>query len=148
MNLLQKLAETKAETIGFFELSDGLLFKTYAPGKWNVKELLVHIADAETVLHERIKRIIAEPRQVLWAFQQELWSQQLDYIGYPLELSGALYLANRNDIIYLAELYYEKYGVREFVHNETGIRTLKNEFDKVANHNEHHLQQIKIALNS
>ena len=99
-------------------------------------------------MHERIKRVIAEPRQVLWAFQQDLWSQHLDYMQYPIELSKSLYLANRNDILYLAEHYYQKLGDREFVHNETGIRTLKNEFDKVADHNEHHLKQIRIALNS
>jgi hypothetical protein len=43
-------------------------------------------------------------------------------------------------------MHYEKDGHREFVHSETGVRTLKDEFDKVASHNEHHLQQIELAL--
>ncbi len=148
MNLLQKLSETKIETISYFGLDNDQLFKAYAPGKWDVKNLLVHLADAESVLHERIKRVIAEPKQVLWAFNQDLWSRELDYATYPIELCKALFLSNRNDTIYLAEHYYERFGDREFVHSETGLRTLKNEFDKVALHNEHHLQQIRIALNS
>jgi len=34
----------------------------------------------------------------------------------------------------------------EFVHSVTGVRTLKDEFDKVASHNAHHLNQIRTAL--
>jgi hypothetical protein len=49
-------------------------------------------------------------------------------------------------MIYHAQMHYEKDGHREFVHSETGVRTLKDEFDKVASHNEHHLQQIELAL--
>jgi hypothetical protein len=40
----------------------------------------------------------------------------------------------------------DRSGHLEFVHSETGIRTLKAEFDKVASHNEHHLAQIDSAL--
>lgn len=34
----------------------------------------------------------------------------------------------------------------EFVHSVTGVRTLSDEFEKVAAHNEHHLEQIRLAL--
>jgi hypothetical protein len=34
----------------------------------------------------------------------------------------------------------------EFIHSETGIRTLREEFDKVAAHNQQHLAQIEMAL--
>jgi hypothetical protein len=43
-------------------------------------------------------------------------------------------------------LHYDTDGHREFVHSETGVRTLKEEFEKVASHNEHHLEQIELAL--
>ena len=43
-------------------------------------------------------------------------------------------------MIYYAGLHYEKDGHREFVHSMTGIRTLKDEFDKTASHNEHLLE--------
>ncbi|HEY7568150.1 MAG TPA: hypothetical protein VH762_11300 [Gemmatimonadaceae bacterium] len=33
-----------------------------------------------------------------------------------------------------------------WVHSETGVRTLKDEFDKVAAHNQKHLDQIRRAL--
>ena len=49
-------------------------------------------------------------------------------------------------IIYNASKYYEQKGHLEFVHSVTGVRTLKDEFDKAAAHNEHHLAQIRTAI--
>ena len=57
-----------------------------------------------------------------------------------------IYSSVRDGIIYQARLHYEDNGHLEFVHSETGVRTLRQEFDKVAQHNEHHLEQMKIAL--
>ena len=37
-------------------------------------------------------------------------------------------------------------GYFKVVHSVTGVRTLKDEMDKVASHNEHHLAQIRTAL--
>jgi hypothetical protein len=64
----------------------------------------------------------------------------------PLDLSRQVYASVRNAIIYYAGLHYEKHGQLEFVHSVTGVRTLKDEFDKVASENEHHLSQIRAAL--
>jgi hypothetical protein len=46
----------------------------------------------------------------------------------------------------LIDKFYDDYFEKEFVHNETGLRTLKDEFEKVATHNQGHNQQIEIAL--
>lgn len=146
MDILTKLTETKRQTELFFDLSEIDLQKVYGVGKWNIRNILVHLADAECVLHERIKRIISEPKQVIWAFNQDLWSEKLKYESFPLEISKSLYSANRESIIFLADKFYEKIGDKEFVHSQLGIRTLKDEFDKVANHNLGHLNQIELAL--
>lgn len=146
MDIVNLLTDTGLETAGFYDLPRQSLLKTYGEGKWNIQQILVHLADVESILNERIKRVIAEPKQVIWAFDQELWCTNLDYENYPLEISKSLYLANRQSIIYLATNYYIKSGDNEFIHSETGLRTLKNEFDKVAVHNQGHINQIKTAL--
>ena len=145
-NLIEKLKQTKIETLSYFDLSAEVLNKTYDSNKWNVQYLLHHLADAETVLFDRIKRVISEPKQVLWVFDQSLWAENLNYSQVPLVLSKNVYSSVREAIIYYAEIHYEKNGQQEFVHSETGIRTLKEEFDKVAWHNQHHLAQIKQAI--
>ena len=102
--------------------------------------------DAETVLYDRVKRVIAEPKSVIWAFEQEAWCQALDYKTFPLKINKTIFLSVRAGVEYLVQQHYEKHGDKEFIHSETGLRTLKDEFDKIAWHNQHHLNQIEQAL--
>jgi hypothetical protein len=146
MDIIAKLERTRDQTLQYFDLSDDELARSYAPGKWPVRFILHHLADAEAVLSDRIRRTLSEPRQVLWAFDQDAWAKGLDYSQMPLDLSRRIYEATRAGIIHLTSQHYETSQNREFVHSETGVRTLKQEFDKVAEHNEHHLAQIEAAL--
>ena len=146
--LIAQLERTRDETLRYFELGDAELARTYGEGKWSVRYLLHHLADGETVLFDRIKRVISEPRQVLWVFDQAAWAEGLDYSKLPLEISRSVYASVRAAIIYYAGIHYETNGHLEFVHSVTGVRTLKDEFEKVATHNEHHLTQIRAALES
>jgi len=146
MNIVPRLEATRNQTLRYFDLGNEQLDRSYGPGKWSVRFILHHLADSETVLFDRIRRILSEPKQVLWAFDQDAWARGLDYSTIPLDLSRRIYDAVRAGIIYQARKHYDKSGHREFVHSETGIRTLKDEFDKVVSHNEHHLEQIDLAL--
>jgi len=106
---------------------------------------LHHLADAETVRFDRIRRIISEPRQVLWAFDQDAWAKRLNYSPMPIDLSRRITTQSLRVSFIQACLHY-KGGHLEIVHSEIGIRTLQAEFDKVAAYNEHHLEHIDAAL--
>ena len=148
MDIIEKLKQTKFDTLAYFDLSDTDLAKSYGEGKCSKRYILVHLTDAETVLYDRIKRIISEqPRPVLWAFDQDSWAAHLDYETIPLETSRQLFSAVRDAIIHLASKYYVSHGDLTFIHSGTGLRTLKDEIDKVAWHCEQHLKQIEMALN-
>ena len=146
MDILTSLKSTRDRTLQYFELGQDQLAQSYAPGKWSLRFILHHLADSEAVLSERIRRTISEPRPVLWAYNQDTWAKELDYSQMPLDLSRRIYEATRAGIIHLAAQHYDSSGHLEFIHSETGLRTLKDEFDKVASHNEHHLNQIGAAL--
>jgi hypothetical protein len=146
MDVLQALDRTRDETLRYFELGERDLTLSYGPGKWSVRQILHHLADSETVMAERIRRILSEGRRVLWAFDQQAWAEALDYATMPLELSREIYRSSRAGIRYLTTLHYVKNGQLEWVHSETGVRTLRDELDKVPAHNEHHLVQIRTAL--
>ena len=146
MQLITQLEKTRDETLEYFALGDDDLALTYAPGKWSIRYVLLHLADSETVLFDRIRRVLSEPRQVLWVYDEDAWARGLDYSRVPLDISRRVYESVRSAIIYYADQYYEQKGDLEFVHSVTGVRTLKDEFDKVASHNEHHLEQIRLAL--
>ncbi|MFL5638192.1 MAG: DinB family protein [Gemmatimonadaceae bacterium] len=146
LQLIEGLAATRDETLRYFKLEKDDLARTYAPGKWSVRFLLHHLSDSETVLYDRIRRVISEPRGVIWVYDEDAWSKKLDYSERPLEMSRNIYESVRGAMIFYAGLHYEKDGHLEFVHSVTGVRTLKDEFDKTASHNEHHLSQIRAAL--
>jgi len=146
MQLIDDLTTTRNETLKYFDLGDDDLERTYAAGKWSVRFLLHHLADSETVLNDRIRRVLTEPRQVLWVYDQDAWAKGLNYQQLPLDISRGIYESVRRGLIHLASRYYETHGHLEFVHSVTGVRTLKDEFDKVAAHNAQHLAQIRMAL--
>ncbi len=144
--LLKLLQDTKSATINHFDLSENELNKTYGDGKWTVRQILHHLTDTEYLFLGRLKKIIAEPKQVIWAFNQDDWNNTFDYLNEPLTGKKELYSLCREMNYQLIEKYYDGYFQKEFVHSETGLRTLYMEFEKVAEHNQSHNKQIKKAL--
>lgn len=144
--MIQELERTRDETLRYFSLNREDLARTYAPGRWSVRYILHHLSDNETVFFDRIRRVLSEPRQVLPVMDQDAWAKGLDYSRVPLDLSGRVYESVRNAIIYYAGVHYERSGDLEFVHSVDGVRTLRDQFDQVATHNEHHLSQVRSAL--
>ena len=67
MDIITKLESTRDQTLRYFDLSNEDLDRSYAAGKWSIRFIMHHLADAEAVLSERIRRTISEPRPVLWA---------------------------------------------------------------------------------
>src|SRR5215216_5932583 len=98
MEIIEQLERTQAETLKYFDLADADLEKNYGPGKWSIRYLLHHLADSETVFLYRIRRVISEPKQVIWVYDQDAWAQKLDYSRVPLELAKTLYLSSREGV--------------------------------------------------
>ena len=144
--ILDLLGKTRAQTLKYFDLPEKDLAKTYGPGKWNVKFILCHLADSEAVLAYRVRRIISEPQQVIWFYNQDAWAQHLDYSTFPLSLSRKVYEISRETTTYFAERHYEGSGAKAYVHSLDGLKTLKDQFHSVVDHNQHHLDQIAQAL--
>jgi hypothetical protein len=144
--LIKDLERTRDEVVRYFALGDAELARTCAPGKWSVRYLLHHLADSEVVLSERLRRVISEPGFVIWYYDQDLWAKALDYSTRPLSTARAVFEVMRNSNVELAKRHYEKDGAREFVHSREGVRTLREEFEKEAEHTEHHLEQVRFAL--
>jgi len=146
ISLIRQLRETKSETLPLFHLKERDLQRSYEQGKWSVRQILHHLADVETVLFERIRRTISEPTPRIEGFDQDAWAEKLHYQARPMELARALYESSRDGNIFYARLHYQRDGHLEFIHSDTGVRTLQQEFDKIAEHNLHHLHQIRRAL--
>lgn len=144
--ILALLLDTKSYTMSSFDLPETELNKSYGDGKWTIRQILHHLTDVEYLFIGRLKKIIAEPKQVIWAFNQDDWDKAFDYLHEPLTGKKEHYSLCREMNYQLIEKYYDQYKSKEFVHNETGLRTLQMEFEKVALHNQSHNEQIKMAI--
>jgi DinB superfamily len=146
MEIIEQLEKIKLETLKYFDLPEQDIQKKYGPDKWSVRYVLHHLADSESVLFYRIRRVISEPKQVIWFYDQEAWAKKLDYSTVPLELAKSIYTSSREGIIYYARHHYEGSHQINFVHSTAGLSTLKDEFDKVVWHNQQHVRDIEKAL--
>jgi hypothetical protein len=54
-------------------LTDARANATYAPGKWTIKELLLHVIDAERVFSYRAMRIARGDQTPLPGFDEKVW---------------------------------------------------------------------------
>ena len=146
IELLNLLIVTRKNTLTYFDGTENSLQKTYGEYKWNVRQILHHLTDTEYLFLGRLKKIIAEPKQVICAFNQDDWNKTFEYFNAPLTGKRELYSLCRDMNYQLIEKYYDEFNTKEFVHSETGLRTLKAEFEKVGLHNQAHNEQIKTAL--
>src|SRR6185503_7305574 len=120
MEYLEQLERTKAATLAYFDLGDKDLAKTYGPGKWSVRYVLQHLADSESVLFYRIRRVISEPKQVIWFYDQDAWARRLDYSRVPMDLGRNIYTVSREGTIYYARDHYPNSADIPFVHSQDG----------------------------
>lgn len=140
---VSELQATRDALLPWFAVTGPELTRSYAPGKWTVHELLVHLADAESVLLDRVRRLASEEKPLLWAFDQDAWVAKLNYRNRDLARAGRLFAAARESILELATGFDEAALARVGVHSERGKVTLVETLNGIAKHCGHHLGQLQ-----
>ncbi len=114
-----------------------------APGKWTVRQILAHLADAEIVAGDRFRRVIAEDNPTLIAYDQDAWARNLNYgrrkISESLDLFRRLRAENYELLKGLPESAFERAGT----HSERGRITLRDLLEMYAEHAESHARQLQ-----
>lgn len=117
------------------------------PGRWNVRQIVAHLADSEIVTADRLRRLIAEDNPLLVAFDQDAWARNLGYerrrIADSLELFRRLRAENHQLLASLPRQAFERWGT----HSERGRITLRELVASAVEHVESHARQIQ-ALRS
>jgi len=113
------------------------------PAKWSIRQIAWHLADAELVTGERLRRVIAEESPTLLAFDQDAWARQLPYYRQG-RFSDALdtFRKLRADNYALLESLPEEAFERRGVHSEKGPLTLFDLLRSATEHAENHARQI------
>ena len=108
-------------------------------------EVLGHLADAEIALAFRIRKIAAEPREVLVAWDQNRWA---DHGGYrrtpPREALATFAALRRSNLAYVGRLSAAQ-KAQHGRHPEYGRLTIPQMLAHWADHDLNHLEQIRAA---
>lgn len=101
-NIAEQLIDQLAEVERLFgPLDDTAALARYAPGKWSVKEILGHLADAERIFSYRLLRISRGDGSPLPGFDENAYVPAAEFDARPLRELGAEFRAVRLSTIAL-----------------------------------------------
>lgn len=110
---------------------------------WSIKEIVIHVTDAELVHIHRMKAVISEDNPLLTAFDQDAWSKQLQYSALNHHTYLSLFKVLRESFVpVLQNLNLEQFN-RVGTHNTAGPLTLEQILVHTIEHVTDHIQQIK-----
>ena len=115
--------------------------RSYAPGKWTARQILIHLAQTELALGTRARMALCTPNYAAQAFNQDEWMAKEQKLGGKEALDALLALMTMNrtffDGLSPADL------ATTLSHPEYGALTVDWILHQLAGHQIHHLEQLE-----
>ncbi len=127
-------------------LSDEDLRAGHDADNWSIKEVLVHLRDAEQVALERFTRMAREDHPYLPAYDQEAYARDRRYQDADAHAALNEFRDLRHRTVELFRGLKEADLDRTGRHEETGRITLRGHVEHIIAHDLNHLGQIARAL--
>lgn len=116
------------------------------PGKWTIRQIAVHTADAELVFSARIRMIAGQDGVLITAFDQDEWAKNLAYDQQPIAACIALFQALRHSNATMLRNLPESAWGNIGQHNERGPMRIVDVLDYALSHGEGHTRAIREAV--
>jgi hypothetical protein len=123
-------------------LSDQQLDTPVGEGKWTIRQITHHIADANMNACTRMKLIVTENKPILKPYNQDQWAILADCMSGPIEPSLTLIKGLQERWVLFLRSLPETSWTREGIHLENGKVTLLDVLKVYSKHGESHMQQI------
>ncbi len=114
-----------------------------ADGEWSIHEVVVHLADSESVGFGRLRKTIAEEKPLVTVYDEEAWASNLMYHVQDYNLALTLFTALRRSTAALLRMLPAEAWERTCVHPERGVMSLYDVFQLYLDHGNVHLSQIE-----
>ena len=114
-------------------------------GAWTAREVVHHLADAETMASTRLRRLLAEEDAVIHAYDENVYARALHY-DRPIDGALAVIEAVRAASLELLELLEDADWKRVGTHTESGEYSVEDWLEIYAAHPYDHADQIRSAL--
>src|SRR5260221_4292553 len=115
-----------------------------APGKWNAREILCHLADCEIAFGFRLRQTLAEKHHVVQPFDQEKWAGM--YGGLKAGSAISAFSALREWNLALIGSTPDEGMAKTVTHPEPGTMTFHTIVETMAGHDLNHLKQLEAIV--
>src|SRR5262245_49696656 len=115
--------------------------RSYAPGKWTARQILIHLAQTELALGTRARMALSTPNYVAQAFNQDEWLARDSRMSGREALDAFLAVATMNRAMFEGLSPAERQIPLQ--HPEYGALMVEWILYQMAGHQVHHLQQIQ-----
>ena len=114
-----------------------------SPDRWSIKEIIIHMVDSEINGYLRCRKIIAESGSAITPYDQNAWTDKLNYssrsVDTNMELFRILRIINYSLLINLPEETWNNY----INHPESGKITLMDYLKIYVDHIDVHTKQMR-----
>ena len=115
--------------------------RSYAPGKWSARQVLVHLAQTELALGSRARLALTTPGYVAQAFDQDQWMARESTLGAREALDALIGVGAMNAAFFGALSSSDRQTT--FTHPEYGAISIDWLVHQMAGHQIHHLRQLE-----
>ena len=115
--------------------------RSYSPGKWSFRQVLIHLAQSELALSARARFALCEDGYQAQSFDQDDWMRVDGHADARAALDAYTSLRRFNLAMWRA-LTPEQLA-RSFTHPEYGALTVSWILEQMAGHDIHHLKQFR-----
>lgn len=116
-----------------------------ADGGWTPRQVVHHLADSEMTSAIRLRRLLAEDRPAIAAYDEAEFARRLHY-DRPIEASLLAFRAAREANASLLAALTEDEWARTGTHSESGFYSVSTWLEVYAVHGRDHADQIRSAL--
>jgi hypothetical protein len=112
-----------------------------APGKWDMRQILCHLADCEIAFAFRLRQAVAEDQHTIQPFDQDRWAES--YAGYDAPAAIDVFRALRAWNVKFIQAQPAPVFDKPVTHPERGTMCFRTIVETMAGHDLNHLRQME-----
>lgn len=116
--------------------------ESYAPGKWEARQIFLHLAQVEVALGNRIRMALSATDYIVQPFDQDAWIQN-EPAGDGRTALAAYYALRQLNLACARQLTPEQ-RTKRFIHPERGAISVNWLLVMLAGLDIHHLRQLEM----